>query len=161
VAVACLAGCSRRTTRARNPRRIVLYKETGVKSEHEPSAHCLDAETMAAWVDRALPAGEAAAAEAHVADCARCQAVLSVLVKTMPAVAQPVPWWRRGWAIGTLVPLAGGALAIALWVATPRQPASLPAATSTTSVTSTTSPTVALAPPAAPGPQPARRIRRR
>jgi len=119
-----------------------------VKSEHEPSPHCLDAETMAAWVDHALPASEAAAAEVHVADCARCQAVLAVLVKTLPAVAQPAlsPWWRRGWAIGTLVPLAGGALALALWVATPRQPASSPAATSTTSVTSTTSPTVESAP---------------
>jgi hypothetical protein len=74
---------------------------------------------MAAWVDRALPAAEAAAADAHVADCARCQTVLAVLSKTLPALAQPVAWWRRGWAVGALVPLAGGALALALWIATP------------------------------------------
>lgn len=108
--------------------------------EDKPFADCLDAETMAAWVDRALPAGDAAAVDAHVADCARCQAVLAVLAKTMPAVAQPVPWWRRRWAIGTLVPITAGALTFAVWIATPRQPASSLAVTS---------PTIPSAPPAA------------
>jgi hypothetical protein len=115
-----------------------------VTPEHEPSPHCLDAETMAAWVDRALPSAEAAAADAHVADCARCQAVLAVLVKALPAVAQPVPWWRRRWALGTLVPIAGGALALAVWIATPR---SLQAPASPLERTSTTAPAVASTPP--------------
>lgn len=116
--------------------------------EDKPSADCLDAEMMAAWVDRALPAADATAVDAHVADCARCQAVLAVLVRTLPEVAQPVPWWRRRWAIGTLVPLAASAVALAVWIATPGQPAS---PLTTTSKTATTSPTIASTPsPAAP-----------
>lgn len=111
--------------------------------EHEASLHCLDAETMAAWVDHALPAADAAATDAHVADCARCQQVLAVLVTSMPAmpampiVAQPAPWWRRRWVVGSLVPLAAGSLALALWIAVPGQP---PA------------PVTTLTPPAAPSP---------
>jgi hypothetical protein len=99
----------------------------------DSTAH-LDAETMAAWVDQALSAPDAAAAEAHMADCARCQAMLAVLVKTLPAAPAIAPWWRRRWVVGTLVPLAAGSLALAVWVATPRQmtptvaPAAAPAA---------------------------------
>jgi hypothetical protein len=85
----------------------------------DSTAH-LDAETMAAWVDQALSAPDAAAAEAHMADCARCQAMLAVLAKTLPAAPAIAPWWRRRWVVGTLVPLAAGSLALAVWVATPR-----------------------------------------
>jgi outer membrane biosynthesis protein TonB len=120
-----------------------------VTPEHEPAPRCLDAETMAAWVDRALPAAEAAAAEAHVADCARCQAVLAVLVQTLPAVATPVPWWRRGWALGTLVPIAVGALALAVWIATPRSPQAPQVPASSLEQTPTTPPAVASTPPPA------------
>ncbi|MBZ5559321.1 MAG: zf-HC2 domain-containing protein [Acidobacteriia bacterium] len=120
--------------------------------EHEPSPQCLDAETMAAWVDRALPAAEAAAAEAHVADCARCQQMLAALVTSMPAVAEPSPWWRRPWVIG-LVPLAAGSLALAFWLVVPGQsPQTAPTAT-TANATTSRAPTAAA--PATPATSPA------
>ncbi|HEV8315894.1 MAG TPA: zf-HC2 domain-containing protein, partial [Vicinamibacterales bacterium] len=41
------------------------------------SGPCLDAETVAGWFDGTLGARDRAAAEAHAADCARCQALLA------------------------------------------------------------------------------------
>ena len=66
---------------------------------------CLDADTLAAWADDALDAGALAAAEAHAADCARCQAMLAAMARTTPlAPAQAVaPWWKP--AFRWLVPL--------------------------------------------------------
>src|SRR4026209_376215 len=49
-----------------------------------PSHECLDAETMAAWADDALARDERQAAEAHAADCARCQALLAAMAAPMP-----------------------------------------------------------------------------
>ena len=80
---------------------------------------CPDAETLAAWVDGKLKAAEIAAAEAHVSDCARCQAMLAALVRATPAVEHRIPWWRRGWVVGSLVPLTAGAIAAAIWIAAP------------------------------------------
>jgi hypothetical protein len=80
---------------------------------------CLDAETLAAWVDGKLKAAEIAAAEAHVSECARCEAMLAALVRATPAAEPHLPWWRRGWVVGSLVPLTAGAIAIAIWIAAP------------------------------------------
>ena len=44
---------------------------------------CLDADTLAAWADNALGAAELAAAEAHAADCARCQAMLAAMARSV------------------------------------------------------------------------------
>jgi hypothetical protein len=68
-----------------------------------PSQECLDAETVAAWADDALGRDERQAAEAHAADCARCQAVLAAMAATMPQ-ATPRSWWRLP-AMRWLVPL--------------------------------------------------------
>jgi hypothetical protein len=122
-----------------------------VTPDPEPSPQCLDAETMAAWVDRALSPADTAAADAHVADCARCQSVLAVLVKTLPAVAPLAPWWRRRWVMGSLVPLGASAVALAVWIATPRPPAS-PVATTIPSTTSPAAPAVAAESPRAQAP---------
>lgn len=84
-------------------------------------ASCLDAETLAAWVDRGLSASEMALAEAHLAGCPRCQAMLGTIARSTPPAAQPKPWWQRGWSLRWLVPLAAGAAAVALWIAVPRQ----------------------------------------
>jgi hypothetical protein len=82
------------------------------------SAECLDAETLAAWVDGTLTASEAAMAEAHASSCARCQATLAALVRVVPATSVPEPWWRRRWVMG-LVPLTAGAVALAIWIRLP------------------------------------------
>src|SRR5580765_4554093 len=42
---------------------------------------CPDAETLAAWSDGTLTAGEQASVEAHAADCARCQAHLAAMAR--------------------------------------------------------------------------------
>jgi hypothetical protein len=80
---------------------------------------CLDADTLAAWADGALEAGALAAAEAHAADCARCQAMLAAMARTTPlAPAQAVaPWWKP--AFRWLVPLTAAAAAVLVWTIVP------------------------------------------
>jgi hypothetical protein len=78
-------------------------------------AGCLDAETVAAWMDGALAADLRAAAEGHAAGCARCQAVLSAMARTAP----PVPrrsWWPASLTIRWLVPAAAAVTAAALLI---------------------------------------------
>jgi hypothetical protein len=79
-----------------------------VKQEH------LDAEVVAGWADGTLDPQVRAAAEAHAADCVRCQAVLAAMVRSESLAAQP----GRGWLaarVRWLVPLATAAAAAALW----------------------------------------------
>lgn len=86
---------------------------------------CLDAETLAAWADGRLSRADFAAAEAHLSDCSRCQALLASFAKTTPPA--PQPWWRRGLTVRWLVPLTAAATAIAVWVVVPRrEPARVP-----------------------------------
>jgi len=85
------------------------------------SDRCLDAETAGAWVDGALPADAAGLAEAHASTCARCQAMLAVLVRASPPAPRADSWWRRRWFIAGLVPLTAGAAAIAIWIAVPKE----------------------------------------
>ncbi len=85
------------------------------------SDRCLDAETAGAWVDGALPAEAADLAEAHASTCARCQAMLAVLVRASPPTPRSDSWWRRRWFIAGLVPLTAGAAAIAIWIAVPKE----------------------------------------
>jgi hypothetical protein len=105
---------------------------------------CLDPETLALWVDDGLSAAERAAAERHVADCARCQATLAALVRTAPILERQRPWWqtlKAAW----LAPVAAAATALAIWIAIPGAPPrrSLPES-------------VPASAPAAPSPQPAK-----
>jgi hypothetical protein len=79
---------------------------------------CLDAETLAAWADGALDARERATAEAHAADCSRCQELLAAMVRTLPPEAAKSPW--RMPSLTWLVPLTAAATALAIWVAVPK-----------------------------------------
>jgi hypothetical protein len=79
------------------------------------SGPCLDAETIAAWADDSLAAGERAAVEAHAADCARCQAMLAAMVRSEPAAQPAAAWWWRGSMLGWLVPLTAVASAL-IWI---------------------------------------------
>ena len=85
-----------------------------------PPEACLDAETVAAWADDALPASERASAEAHAADCGRCQALLAAMIRTAPPPAAAPSWWRMP-ALRWLVPLTAAATALAIWVAVPNR----------------------------------------
>ena len=81
---------------------------------------CLDAETLAAWADGALDARERATAEGHAADCAQCQALLAVMVKTTPpATAAESPFRLRSfWWLLAMTPAAA---ALVIWFAVPNR----------------------------------------
>ena len=77
--------------------------------------NCLDAETIAAWMDGSLSERERAAAEAHAADCDRCLAVLAAVAKTVPP---PQKAARPSWlSVRWLVPIATAAVAVVAWIA--------------------------------------------
>jgi len=79
-----------------------------------PPENCLDPETIAAWVDGALPPTLRAMAEEHAAGCARCQRVLAAMVRSEP-VAERLQWWRTG-VIRWIAPLALAEAALLAWL---------------------------------------------
>jgi hypothetical protein len=112
--------------------------------------NCLDAETVAAWMDGGLDAAGVAAAEAHASTCERCQALLATVAKTLPADVGHAPAGARLWK-WWLAPLAATAAAVTIWMVVPQTPMQTPA-----------QPPAATAPardvaeaPATPQPQPA------
>ena len=87
-----------------------------------PSPDCLDAETLAAWMDHQLGGPALARAEAHAAGCGHCQALLSAMARTADAGAEAHPGAgaprSRGWRIlPWAVPLAAAATAAGLYLA--------------------------------------------
>jgi len=93
------------------------------------TASCLDAETAAAWVEGGLTGHALARAEAHTANCPRCQALLRTLSELQPAAAREageptgarvLSWWA-GWRTW-LLPLGAAAtlmVAVLVWTRTP------------------------------------------
>lgn len=75
----------------------------------------LDPEVLAAWVDGSLDEQSRADAEAHAADCARCQAVLAAMVRIEPPAEPKRSWFASP--LRWLVPIAAAAAALAVWVA--------------------------------------------
>ena len=96
----------------------LLEKRTRKDLGTEPSGVCLDADTLAAWADHALSAGELAAAQSHVSTCARCLALLATIERTTPIAPEPERRAGRAW-LGWLVPLTAAATALAIWVLIP------------------------------------------
>jgi hypothetical protein len=99
----------------------------GPPTSPDASGSCLDAETIATWADGELKGKDLEIAEAHLSECARCQALAAALVQTGPGTPSAEPrWWRPG-RLGWLVPLSAAALAllawVAVWVAVPTQEA--------------------------------------
>jgi hypothetical protein len=84
---------------------------------------CLDAETLAAWSEGLLEGRARSTAEAHAASCARCQAMLAIMVRTTPAPAGAIGSPLRKWLM-MLSPAMAAAAAVALWVAVGQRPAS-------------------------------------
>jgi photosynthesis system II assembly factor YCF48-like protein len=89
---------------------------------------CLDAEQLAAWAEGSLSGPELEVAQAHAADCARCQAMLATLTviardaATAAAHSSATPARaNRRW-LAWFVPLTATAAALAIWVAVPRGP---------------------------------------
>jgi hypothetical protein len=75
---------------------------------------CLDAETIAAWIDDSLTPVQRSAAETHAAGCDRCLAVLAAIAQTTPPPTVAV---RRRWvSFRWVVPLATAAVAMIAWM---------------------------------------------
>jgi hypothetical protein len=104
----------------------LLREALAARAAASPPTPCPDAAIIAALAERTLPARERSGAEAHVADCARCQAVLAALARTMPPAAARV-WWRRP-AFVWVAPLTAAAAALIIWTAVPRREIVAPAA---------------------------------
>ena len=86
-----------------------------------PADDCLDAEILAAWAEGVLDAPQRATAEAHASNCARCQAMLAVMVRTTPAAAASTGSPIRKWLMMLGPPMAAAA-AVALWFAVGQSP---------------------------------------
>jgi len=107
--------------------RVIESLLRGSLTAAQPSAACLDAETLAAWVDGGLDTESTARAEAHVANCAYCQTVVASMVHVSDAIgatssldeASERPWWQLD--IRWLVPLLGAATAGLLWMVVPQE----------------------------------------
>src|SRR5262245_66244035 len=84
------------------------------------SSVCIDADMLAAWSDGTLGRREREAVVSHASSCARCQALLAAMARTMPPgpPAAERRWWQQR-ALGWLVPLAAAAAAVVLWINTP------------------------------------------
>jgi len=82
---------------------------------------CVDAESLAAWMEGGLSADARAAVEKHAVGCARCQALLASMARTAVDI-ESTPWWRTVTA-KWLVPVAAVATALIVWVSVGRGPA--------------------------------------
>jgi len=124
----------------------LLRESSRVRGADAVGNRCLDAETLAAWTDGTLSRTERSAAEAHAADCVRCQSLLAAMIRTAPPVAAR-PWWRvhmLAWA----TPLAAASAAALVWAVLPvRHPLEQASAVAPAGQ-------IAAAPSAAPGPPP-------
>jgi hypothetical protein len=121
-------------------------RESDVAAQVSPQ--CLDGEVLAAWMDGALGGNALADAEQHVATCARCQALLASMARTMPE-ADARRWWQvlsAKW----LVPVAAVATALLVWVLV-RSPEPAPKPVPTVVALGDSARTAAAAPP---GPTP-------
>jgi hypothetical protein len=97
-------------------------------AQRSEDAACPDAEEIAAWAEQTLAPLETARLEAHLSSCVRCQAVVGTLVQTTPVeIARPESLWKR-WRLAWLVPVAGTAAAVGIYVATGPTPSSPPPA---------------------------------
>ena len=109
---------------------------------------CVDAETLAAWMDGSLSGQALDRAEHHAAGCARCQAMLASMVRTAPKTEMAArPWWRM-LTVKWMVPIAAAATAVVLWVSVDRQqnaPVGSVAAVQTSRASEPTAPPAVLA----------------
>ena len=103
----------------------LLRRTLRASEDTPPTGACVDPETLAAWADGNLPGESLELAQAHVAECSRCQTVLGTLTRVraaLPEPGKPKDQTSPNW-LGWLVPLSAaavGVIAVALWVSLPR-----------------------------------------
>ena len=85
------------------------------------SSACLDAESLAAWLENQLTPAERSAAESHAASCARCQGMLAAMARTATAAdaSAPAADRSRSWVFrfAPWVAALGAAAVVAVMVA--------------------------------------------
>ena len=101
-----------------------LLRRRGIEAPQSMD-QCVDAESLAAWMEGGLTAKARAAVEKHAAGCVRCQALLASMART-EIDAEPKPWWRSLTA-KWLVPVAAVATALVVWISVGQERAPLPA----------------------------------
>ena len=94
------------TNRDRSIESLLRRREGDVPQSTD---QCVDAESLAAWMESGLTADARATVEKHAAGCLRCQALLASMARTEPH-EEPRPWWRSVTA-KWLVPIAAVATA--------------------------------------------------
>ena len=98
-----------------------LLRSSAQDSGAQMTDQCVDAESLAAWMEGGLSADARAAVEKHAVGCARCQALLASMARTAVDI-ESTPWWRTVTA-KWLVPVAAVATALIVWVSVGRGPA--------------------------------------
>ena len=96
-----------------------LKQSGGARSA--PTPECLDAETAGAWADGRLGGAALAEAQLHVADCARCQALMATLLRTTPQQVAAALAPKRRWLVWAM-PMAAAAVLVVgafVWTNTP------------------------------------------
>ena len=101
-----------------------LLRRRGIEAPQSMD-QCVDAESLAAWMEGGLTAEARAAVEQHAAGCVRCQALLASMARTEIDV-ESKPWWRSLTA-KWLVPVAAVATALVVWISVGQERAPLPA----------------------------------
>src|SRR3954451_11475457 len=91
----------------------ILLRQRQHDADAESTDQCVDAETVAGWMEDELPADTRGAVEKHAAGCPRRQALLAAMARTVPDI-RARPWWRSLTA-KWLAPIAALAPALALW----------------------------------------------
>src|SRR6476659_9398048 len=94
--------------------RNALRRRAADTAASNSASACVDAESLAAWADGRLSAREREAIVSHAADCARCQAMVAAMARTLPPRAARA-WWRMP-AVAWLAPAAAVALGAIVWV---------------------------------------------
>jgi hypothetical protein len=103
---------------------IEQWLQTSSRDNTPPTDACLDAETAAAWADDRLKGTALEQAQEHVADCARCQAMMASLTRAAFAAGwsgsdTPSMWQRwLGWSV-PIATAAAAIIAIAVWMNVP------------------------------------------
>ena len=97
-----------------------LKQALGTRTDVPATDACLDAETLAAWLEDGLDPVAVAQAESHAATCARCQALIGAMARSAAAVPMSgharSSFWRW-W----LAPVAAAAAATVVWMVVPDQ----------------------------------------
>jgi hypothetical protein len=99
-----------------------LLRQSLRTPQQDVTDSCLDAETLAAWMDGSLFGPALEVAQSHVADCSRCRAVVGAVARAEAAVPAMAPVSRRwsAWFVPMAASGLAAAVAVTLWVVVPR-----------------------------------------